>query len=105
MMFEEPSRDLQRPWRRHAGDDVGSSAAGPKPGRDSFTPKLAGGTYGWRRAFRIELLAPYWGQMRFPALRISVASVAFWATPTARPARLADMGGSQVIDGREIERK
>ena len=24
----------------HAGENVGSSAAGPKPGRDSFTPKL-----------------------------------------------------------------
>ena len=24
-----------------AGDEVGSSAAGPRPGRDSFTPKLA----------------------------------------------------------------
>ena len=36
--------ELQRPGRRHAGDDVGSSAAGPEPGRDSFTPKLGGGS-------------------------------------------------------------
>ena len=28
-----------------AGDEVGSSAAGPKPGRISFTPKLAGGVW------------------------------------------------------------
>ena len=37
---EEQSGDLQPSWRRHAGDEVGSSAAGPKPGRASFTPKL-----------------------------------------------------------------
>lgn len=40
MPFEEPSRDLRPPCRRHASDEVGSSAAGPKPGRDSFTPEL-----------------------------------------------------------------
>src|ERR1051325_8340323 len=34
------SGDLQAAGRRLAGDEVGSSAAGPKPGRASFTPKL-----------------------------------------------------------------
>ena len=40
MTFEGPSRDLQPPGRHRAGEDVGSSAAGPKPGRTSFSVKL-----------------------------------------------------------------
>jgi len=40
MTFAESSGDLQPPRRRHAGDDAAGPAGGPKPGRDSFTPKL-----------------------------------------------------------------
>ena len=32
--------EVQAALRSDAGDEVGSSAAGPVPGRDSFTPKL-----------------------------------------------------------------
>jgi hypothetical protein len=42
MTFEESNGELQPARRRRAGGKVGSSAAGPKPGRTSFSVKLAG---------------------------------------------------------------
>jgi hypothetical protein len=83
MTFVELNRDVQPPRRRHAGDDLGSSAAGPKLGRASFTPKLG---YSPKSSAILSHLQTGW-LMRYPwtcavLLVVAASAAAQRATPT-----------------------